>query len=342
LAWRLACFLESLITLVFNAPLPEPELVVPPLPGARRALVVVVPLVVALPERVSLDVDECEVVVVPSLVVLDLLAADAVVSSSFFVAEGAEAPFAFLELLSGTFVDEEEEEEEDDDDVFPVDDELMLPLIVMREDSRAVVVSPARALSLAGTAREEDDAVRDATGLLGSLVFLDEEEVVVCAVAAAEAPAASRSRSRDGVAPGVVALEEGRVAMYRDWTVLTAQRNKTKTGDVGCAAMHLWGGRRGGGEEWCTLPLLPAHGDVVDARNVGQGRVEPGDIRRMLRRHKRLVLEEREVVIFLQHAVIRHVSHFVFCSAGTLRRSSKIRLCWRLWSILVSRLFCLA
>lgn len=166
----------------------EPELL---LPVVERDFV---PLLVL--GFVSLEVEELVVgcdVVVSRLDGLGL-SADAVVSSSFFVAEGAVWP-TFRELLSGAFME--------------VDVVLaVLALLVERaEDSRDVVLRRDESRDSFWAREAEEEVVR--LVLLGSLF----EDVAVEAVAAG----AVVSRSRDG---GLGELEE-RFALYRDWTTFT-------------------------------------------------------------------------------------------------------------------------
>jgi hypothetical protein len=172
----------------------EPELL---LPVVERSFV---PLLVL--GFVSLELEELVVgcdVVVSRLDGLGL-SADAVVSSSFFVAEGAVWP-TFLELLSGAFME--------------VEVLAVLALLVERaEDSRDVVLRRDESRDSFWAREAEEEAVR--LVLLGSLF----EDVEVEAVAAG----AVVSRSRDG---GLGELEE-RLALYRDWTTFTADARRSK------------------------------------------------------------------------------------------------------------------
>jgi hypothetical protein len=201
LALRLACLLASLIASPPVAPLTELELELL-LPAVERGFV---PLLVLVLGFVGLELEELVVgcdVVVSRLDGLGLSAdAAAVVSSSFFVAEGAVWP-TFLELLSGAFMEVEV--------VLAV-----LELVERAEDSRDVVLRRDSRDSLwAREAEEEAEEEVVRLVLLGSLF----EDVEVEAVAAGPVV----SRSRDG---GLGELEE-RFAMYRDWTTFTADACK--------------------------------------------------------------------------------------------------------------------
>ena len=237
-----ACVLASLIASPPVAPLTElePELL---LPVVERGFV---PLLVL--GFVGLELEElvvgCDVVVSR----LDGLGLSAdVVSSSFFVAEGAVWP-TFLELLSGAFMEVEV--------VLAV-----LALLVERaEDSRDVVLRRDSFWAREAEEEAEEEVVR--LVLLGSLF----EDVAVEAVAAG----AVVSRSRDG---GLGELEE-RFALYRDWTTFTADASKEVQNWQEFERMQPRTKR--------TSSLLSTERrHVVNVRDVGERRVEARDVGRM-------------------------------------------------------------
>jgi hypothetical protein len=179
------------------------------------------------------------------------LSADAVVSSSFFVAEGAVWP-TFLELLSGAFME--------------VDVVLaVLALLVERaEDSRDVVLRRDES-RVSFWAREAEEEAEEEVVRLVLLGFLF-EDVEVEAVAAG----AVVSRSRDG---GLGELEE-RFALYRDWTTFTADASKEVQNWQEFERMQPRTKR--------TSSLLSTERrHVVNVRDVGERRVEARDVGRM-------------------------------------------------------------